>query len=141
VDANGILNVSALDKSSGRKQQMKVTPTSGLAPDEIERMIAEAEQSAEADRRAKELIGQRTKLDSLVRNTQRTLREFGNSLTNEERQAAQHTLLECEELAKSEDFDELQEGMQKAERLAAHIALALLNPATEGGAKDHNERL
>ena len=141
VDANGILNVSALDKSSGRKQQMKVTPTSGLAPDEIERMIAEAEQSAETDRRAKELIGQRTKLDSLVRNTQRTLREFGNSLTSEERQAAQHTLLECEELAKSEDFDELQEGMQKAERLAAHIALALLNPAPDAGAKDHNERL
>ncbi|HWS53853.1 MAG TPA: molecular chaperone DnaK [Pyrinomonadaceae bacterium] len=141
VDANGILNVSALDKSSGRKQQMKVTPTSGLAPDEIERMIAEAEQSADADRRAKELIGQRTKLDSLVRNTQRTLREFGNSLTSEERQAAQHTLLECEELAKSEDFDELQEGMQKAERLAAHIALALLNPAADSGTKDHNERL
>ncbi|MDQ3805201.1 MAG: molecular chaperone DnaK [Acidobacteriota bacterium] len=144
VDANGILNVSAQDKSSGRKQQMKVTPTSGLAPDEIERMIAEAEQSAETDRHAKELIGYRTKLDSLVRNTQRTLREFGNSLTGEERQAAQHTLLECEELAKSEDFDELQEGLQKAERLAAHVAMALLNPAAEVGtkdAKDHNERL
>jgi len=146
VDANGILNVSAQDKSSGRKQQMKVTPTSGLAPDEIERMIVEAEQSADSDRRAKELIGQRTKLDGLIRNTQRTLREFGNSLTNEERQAAQHTLVECEELAKSEDADELQEGTQKAERLAAHLAMALLNPMADAGAgtkevKDHNERM
>ncbi|HEV3468505.1 MAG TPA: molecular chaperone DnaK, partial [Pyrinomonadaceae bacterium] len=141
VDANGILNVSAQDKSSGRKQQMKVTPTTGLAPDEIERMIAEAEQSAEADRRAKELIGQRTKLDSLIRNTQRTLREFGNTLSNDERQAAQHTLEECEELAKSEDADGIQEGMEKAERLASHLAMALLNPAAEAGAKDHNERL
>jgi molecular chaperone DnaK len=141
VDANGILNVSAQDKTSGRKQQMKVTPTSGLAPDEIDRMIAEAEQSAELDRRTKELIGLRTKLDGLIRNTQRTLREFGTSLTNDERQAAQHTLLECEELAKSEDFDELQEGLQKAEKLAAQLAMALLNPMAEAGAQDHNERL
>jgi molecular chaperone DnaK len=141
VDANGILNVSAQDRTSGRKQQMKVTPTSGLAPDEIDRMVIEAEESADADRRTKELIGQRTKLDGLIRNTQRTLREFGNSLTSEERQAAQNTLVECEELAKSEDAEELREGMAKAERLASHLAMALLNPAADTGAQDHNERL
>jgi len=141
VDANGILNVSALDRSSGRKQQMKVTPTSGLTPDEIERMVVEAEQQAEADLRAKALIGQRTKLDGLIRNTQRTLREFGSSLTGEERQSAQQTLAECEEMAKSEDAEELREGMEKAERLAAHLAMALLNPAAGDGPQDHNERL
>jgi molecular chaperone DnaK len=141
VDANGILNVSALDKTSGRKQQMKVTPTSGLTPDEVERMVVEAEQQAEADLRAKALIGQRTKLDGLIRNTQRTLREFGSSLTSEERQAAQNTLVECEEMAKSEDAEELREGMAKAEKLAQHLAMALLNQQAEAGTQDHNERL
>src|ERR671938_442994 len=70
VDANGILSVSATDRASGRQQQMKVTPTSGLSGDEIDRMIAEAQSSAEADRRAKELLVQRTKLEGLLRNAQ-----------------------------------------------------------------------
>src|SRR3954451_25109763 len=65
VDANGMLSVSAQDKSSGRKQQMKVTPTSGLSGDEIDRMIAEAQSSAEADRRAKDFIAQRSRLEGL----------------------------------------------------------------------------
>lgn len=144
VDANGILNVSALDKESGRKQQMKVTPTSGLAPEEIDRMIAEAQTSVETDRRMRELIGFRSKLDSLVRNTQRTLREFGNAMTAEERQSAGNTLSECEEIVKSEDMEEVQEALTRVERLASQLAMAILNPTAEagsGGVADHNERL
>src|SRR5437588_2670517 len=82
VDANGILSVSALDKASGRKQQMKVTPTSGLSPDEIERLIREAETSAESDREVREAIALRNKLESLVKNTQRTFLEFGGLLSD-----------------------------------------------------------
>src|ERR671926_355407 len=89
VDANGILSVSATDRASGRQQMMKVTPTSGLSGDEIDRMIAEAQQSAEADRRAKDLIAQRTRLDGLLRNTQRSFAEFGTALSQGERLAAQ----------------------------------------------------
>jgi molecular chaperone DnaK len=140
VDANGILNVSALDKQSGRQQQMKVTPTSGLTPDEIDRMIAEAQTSAETDRRAKELIGYRSKLDSLVRNTQRTLREFGAALSPDERQGAQSTLVECEEVVHSEDFDEVQDALARVERLAGQLAMAMLNPAADL-VSDHNDRL
>jgi len=140
VDANGILNVSALDKMSGRQQQMKVTPTSGLTPEEIDRMIGEAQTSAEADRRAKELIGYRSKLDSLVRNTQRTLREFGGSLGQDERRSAEATLAECEEVVRSDDFDEVQDALTRIERLAAQLAMAMLNPSGDL-ALDHNERL
>src|SRR5688500_18647983 len=83
VDANGIVSVSAKDKATGREQQMRVTPTSGLSPDEINRLIVEAETSGDADRRAKEIIGLRNKLDTLVRNTRRAFVEFGNSLSAE----------------------------------------------------------
>ncbi|HLM54977.1 MAG TPA: molecular chaperone DnaK [Pyrinomonadaceae bacterium] len=146
VDANGILNVSAQDRTSGRKQQMKVTPTSGLSPDEIDRMVVEAERSAEADLRAKEAIRLRTKLDSLVRNTERTFQEFGNALTYDERLAAQNTLAECEEAVKSDNPEEIQDCLQKAEGLAQQLTMAMLNP-TDGdhpksiaGAGDYNER-
>jgi molecular chaperone DnaK len=131
VDANGILSVSAQDKASGRKQQMKVTPTSGLASDEIDRMIAEAQTSAEADRRAKELIAQRTKLEGLLRNTQRTFREFGNSLAPDDRLAAHDAFAECEELVKSENPEAISGGVQKLERVAGLLSMAMLNPMAD----------
>jgi molecular chaperone DnaK len=135
VDANGILSVSAADKSSGRVQQMKVTPTSGLSGDEIDRMIAEAQQSAEADRRAKELLVQRAKLEGLLRNAQRTFAEFGSSLSSGERVITQDAFAECEELLKSENVEAISEGTQRLERISQQLALAMLNPVVE-----HNGR-
>jgi molecular chaperone DnaK len=135
VDANGILSVSATDRASGRQQQMKVTPTSGLSGEEIDRMIAEAQQSAEADRRAKELLVHRSKLEGLLRNAQRTFNEFGSSLSSGERAITQDAFAECEELLKSENVEAIQEGMQKLERISQQLALAMLNPVVE-----HNGR-
>ena len=73
VDANGIVSVSAQDKATGREQQMRITPTSGLAPDEIQNLIKEAEGFAEADRTAKEVVVLKNKLESLLRNTQKVV--------------------------------------------------------------------
>ncbi|MCA1632342.1 MAG: molecular chaperone DnaK [Acidobacteria bacterium] len=146
VDANGILNVSAQDKTSGTKQQMKVTPTSGLSGDEIERMIAEAQSSMDSDRRVKELIGLRSKLEGLIRNTQRSFREFGSALPLDDRQSAQNTFAECEEFVHSEDTEELQRALLRVEGLATQLTMAMMNApagekAIEGPDKDHNERL
>jgi molecular chaperone DnaK len=135
VDANGILSVAATDRTSGRQQQMKVTPTSGLSGDEIDRMIAEAQQSAEADRRAKELLVQRSKLEGLLRNAQRTFNEFGSSLSSGERAITQDAFAECEELLKSENVEAIQDATQKLERISQQLALAMLNPVVE-----HNGR-
>ena len=128
MDANGILSVSAADKASGHKQQMKVTPTSGLSSDEIDRMIAEAQTSAEADRRARELVVQRARLEGLLRNAQRTFDEFGSSLSSGDRVMTQDTFAECEELLKSENVEAIQEGTQRLERVAQQLTLAMLNP-------------
>jgi molecular chaperone DnaK len=131
VDANGMLNVSAQDKSSGRKQQMKVTPTSGLSSDEIDRMIVEAQTSAEADRRTRDLIAQRSRLEGLLRNTQRSFAEFGSSLSQGERLAAQDAFVEAEELVKSENVEAIQEGFSRMERVAGLLSMAMLNPVAE----------
>ncbi|HEX7313196.1 MAG TPA: molecular chaperone DnaK [Pyrinomonadaceae bacterium] len=135
VDANGILSVAATDRASGRQQQMKVTPTSGLSGDEIDRMIAEAQQSAEADRRAKELLVQRAKLEGLLRNAQRTFTEFGSSLSSGERAITQDAFAECEELLKSENVEAIQDATGRLERISQQLALAMLNPVVE-----HNGR-
>jgi molecular chaperone DnaK len=131
VDANGMLSVSAQDKSSGRKQQMKVTPTSGLSSDEIDRMIVEAQTSAEADRRTRDLIAQRSRLEGLLRNTQRSFAEFGSSLSQGERLAAQDAFVEAEELVKSENVEAIQEGFSRLERVAGLLTVAMLNPVAE----------
>ncbi len=149
VDANGILNVSAQDKESGRKQQMKVTPTSGLSSDEIDRLIAEATNSADSDRKLKGIIGQRTKLESLIRNTQRTIQEFKSSLSAEERREADQTLTKNEAFIKSENPDEIKQAMQEVEQVAGLLTMLMLNPKGGGDQKsatsleldDHNERL
>src|ERR1700741_1663539 len=77
VDANGIVSVSATDKSTSREQQMRVTPTSGLSPEEIDRIIAEAEDFADTDRSAKEIVVSKNKLDSLLRNTRKSFVKCG----------------------------------------------------------------
>ena len=147
VDANGILNVSAQDKASGRKQQMKVTPTSGLSSDEIDRLIMDASRFIEADHKLKELVSLRQKLDGLIRNTQRTYREFGSALNQEERQDAQSVLLEAEQATKSEDTEEIRRAHEAVERLATKLTMAMFNPMSGGGdvsagdQDDHNTRL
>src|SRR5438309_32873 len=101
IDANGIVSVSAMDKATGLEQQMRVTPTSGLSPEEIERLITEAEASIESDRREGEKISLQDKLRSLITNTQRAFREFGGLLSIESQKNAKRILGEGEHVLNS----------------------------------------
>jgi len=139
VDANGIVSVSAQDKATGREQQMRITPTSGLSPDEINRLIAEAETSIEYDRQLKEIIGLRNKLDSLVKNTQRAMAEFGESLSAEERRAGQRTLTEGQSATLSDDADEIRRALEAVEMLGLQITNAMMNSPVGGGASQIEE--
>ena len=127
VDANGIVSVSAKDKATGLEQQMRITPTSGLSPDEISRLIAEAETSSQADRRAKEIIGLRNRLETLVRNTRRAFNEFGNSLSNEDRRSGQQTLSRADEALRSEDTNEIQQAIDLLQLLAGDLTSVMMN--------------
>src|SRR4051812_15232250 len=127
VDANGIVSVSAKDKTTGREQQMRITPTSGLSTDEIHRLIAEAEASVQADYRAKEIIGLRNKLDTLTRTTRRAFNEFGNSLGAEEKKIGQQTLGRAEEAIQSEDVNEIQQSIDLIQLLANDLTNVMMN--------------
>jgi molecular chaperone DnaK len=126
VDSNGIVNVSAKDKMTGLEQAMQITPSSGLAPDEIEQLIMEAETSIDKDRRAKEAILQRNRLESLITNARRAISEFGKSFPLEEQQEFNGILNEAEELLTSEDPDALQEALMRVESTANRITEAML---------------
>jgi molecular chaperone DnaK len=128
VDANGIVSVSAKDKTTGREQQMRITPSSGLSAEEINRLMLEAQASAESDRRFIELISMRNRLDSLVRNTQRTFAEFGGALSADDRHDAQEVLASGEKAVYSEDAEEIHRALKGVESLAAQLTSVMLNP-------------
>lgn len=129
IDANGIVSVSAKDKMTGLEQAMQITPSSGLAPDEIERLIIEAETSVEKDRGERELILERNRLDSLIRNARRAMAEIGKALQLEDQQTINGILNEAEELMSSESITQIQEQLGKVESAANRITAAMLTMA------------
>jgi len=126
VDANGIVNVSAKDKMTGLEQVMQVTPSSGLAPDEIDLLIMEAETSVEKDREAKELISQRNRLDSLIKNTRKAMAEFGKSLPLEQQKAINGVLNDADESLESGESGKIQEALAKVEESANQLTESLM---------------
>src|SRR6266550_1412751 len=131
VDANGIVSVSAQDKATGREQQMRITPTSGLAPNEIEQLIREAAEFADADREAKEIVVMRNKLESLLRNTQKSFAQFGGLLLANEQEMAEGAFLEAEAAVKTENMDEINKGLNSIERVAAQLTSAMMTPTPD----------
>jgi molecular chaperone DnaK len=126
IDANGIVNVSAKDKMTGLEHQMQITPSSGLAPDEIERLIMEAENSVENDRQAKETIMNKNRLDSILRNARRAMSEFGKSFPLEEQQELNGILDEAEEALTSENGEEMGVALIKVESVADKLTESML---------------
>jgi molecular chaperone DnaK len=103
IDANGILNVSAKDKGTGKEQSIVIKASSGLSDDEIEAMVADAEANVEADREFEELVTARNSLDGLIGATKKTLEEAGDKATDEEKAAIETALAEAEVVVKADD--------------------------------------
>ncbi len=83
IDANGILNVSAKDKATGKEQSIRIKASSGLTDDEIERMVKDAEAHAEEDKKFHELVQARNQADSLIHATKKSMAELGDKLEAE----------------------------------------------------------
>ena len=126
IDTNGIVNVSALDKMTGLEQAMQITPSSGLAPGEIERLIIEAETSVERDREERELINQRNQLENLVRNARKAMSEFGKSFPLEFQQEINGTLGDIEEAIESDHIDDIRQAIATVEATSSRITEAML---------------
>jgi molecular chaperone DnaK len=115
IDANGILHVSAKDKATGKENKIKIQASSGLSEEEIQRMVNDAEANAEEDRKAIELVTARNQLDSLIHSTNKSLKEYGDQLSADEKSAIEGAVKEAEEVVKSDDKAAIE---AKAESLA-----------------------
>ena len=131
VDANGMVSVSAQDKATGREQQMRITPTSGLTPDEIDRLIREADDFADSDRDAKEMVVLRSKLESLLRNTQKSFTKFGGLLSQNDQDIAERTFTEAETASRAASIDEINKALTGLERTASQLTAAMMNPTPD----------
>ena len=105
IDANGILNVSAKDKATGKAQSIRIEASSGLNDDEIKRMKDEAAANAEADKKEKERIDKLNHADSLIFNTEKQLKEFGDKLPADKKGPIEAALAKLKEAHKAQDLD------------------------------------
>lgn len=103
IDANGVLNVSAKDKGTGKENKITISGSSGLSDDEIEKMVNEAEANKEADEKKKELIDVRNQADALLHSTKKTLEENENAVSEEEKIAIIDAAAQLEEVLKDEN--------------------------------------
>ena len=148
IDANGIVNVSAKDKGTGKEQQIRIQASGGLSDEDIEKMVSDAESHADEDKKRKEVVEARNQADSLVHSTENNLKEHGDKISNEDKTAIETSLQELKTLLEDEkpDPDEIKtktnalteqsmklgEAMYKASQAQAEAGESASEPASSG---------
>jgi molecular chaperone DnaK len=113
IDANGIMNISAKDKTTGKENKITIKSDSGLSKEEIEKMIIEAEQNAEADKKARTLIEARNSAEAQVHEVRRDLAEHGDKITEEQRKEIEDVIKAVEEATAGDDAEKITEELNK----------------------------
>jgi molecular chaperone DnaK len=113
IDANGMINVSAKDKGTGKEQSIRIEASTGLSEEEIAQMKADAEKNAEADAKAKERVEKINTADSLIFQTEKQMKEFGDKIPDDKKGAIDQALAGLKEAHSSEDIDKIDEATQQ----------------------------
>jgi molecular chaperone DnaK len=133
IDANGIMNISAKDKGTGKEQSIKIESSSGLSDEEIEKMKAEAEANAEADEKAKAAVEVVNKADSLIFQTERQLKEYGDKIPDEKKQPIEDALAELKKEFEAKNMDNLEPAMDKLNEVFQAASEDMYKASNEGG--------
>ncbi|AQT61521.1 molecular chaperone DnaK [Cellvibrio sp. PSBB023] len=134
IDANGILNVSAKDKATGKEQSIVIKASSGLSDDEIQKMIKDAEANAESDRKFAEVVTARNTLEGLIHATEKTLKDAGDKATADEKSAIEAALTEARDAAKSDDLAKIEAATTKLTEASGSLAQKLYAEQQAAGA-------
>jgi len=135
IDANGILHVSAKDLGTGKEQSIRITASSGLTEDEIKRMMRDAEAHAEEDRKKKLLAEARNEADTLVYTVEKSLREYGDKLTESEKKEIEDALERCKKVKDtSTDATEIRATIENLTRASHKIAEHIYRAGAQAGA-------
>ena len=148
IDANGILNVSAKDKATGKEQSIRIEASSGLSEDEISRMKAEAEANADSDKKAKERAEKMNAADGLIFQVEKFMRENGEKVPEDKKSGINEAMENLKNAHKSEDLDGIDSAMEKLNAVFGEVASAMYandpngaagNPGEDSSSKDGGE--
>ena len=138
IDANGILNVSAKDKATGKSQNIKIEASSGLSEEDIKKMKEEAEANSEADKEAKEKIDKINSADAMIFQTEKQLKEYGDKLSEDKKKPIEEALKELKEVHEKKDVTLIDPAMEKINN-AWKAASEEMYKATQGDAKESSK--
>ena len=135
IDANGILNVSAADKATGKKQSIVIKASSGLSDEEVESMISDAEANADADKQFEELVTVRNQGDAIVHATKKTLEEAGDKATEEEKTAIEAAITDLEAALKTDNKSDIEEKTKTLTEVSSSLAQKMYAEQAAAGAE------
>ncbi len=136
IDANGIVNVSAKDKATGKEQQIRIQASGGLGDDDIERMVQEAEQNAEEDKIRREGVEARNTADSMIHATEKNLSEYGDQVPEEDKTAIETAVTELKEALEGDDVEDITAKTEALTQASMKLGEAMYKAAqAEGGAE------
>ena len=133
IDANGILNVSAKDKATGKEQSIEIKASSGLTEDEVDQMVKDAEQNAQEDEKFEELVQARNQGDSMIHAVRKSLEEAGDQATEEEKTAIENAISELEEAMKGDDKEQIEAKTQALTEASSSLAQKMYSQQGEEG--------
>ena len=139
IDANGIVNVSAVDKATGQSQEIKITAGSGLSDEEIERMVKDAEANKEADKKAREVVDTRNNLDALVLGCEKMIKDGEGKISDDDKKKLEDAIAEAKTKLTSENVDELKAAHETLQNASHAIASQMYQqgaPGAEGAGPD-----
>ncbi|PMR75962.1 molecular chaperone DnaK [Billgrantia endophytica] len=143
LDANGILNVSAKDKATGKEQSIVIKASSGLSDDEIEQMVRDAEAHADEDKKFEELVALRNQADGMIHASRKTLEEAGDKAGGDEKQAIETAISDLEEALKGDDKEAIQSRLDALTEASGNLAQKMYaeqaEAAQQGGAEAGGE--
>ncbi|RLC47886.1 MAG: molecular chaperone DnaK [Candidatus Cloacimonadota bacterium] len=131
IDANGILNVSAVDKGTGKKQQIKIDKAGALSDDEIQKMVKDAEMHAEEDKKVKEKVSARNELDAFIFTTEKSLKDYGDKIPIKDKQDIEQAIKDAKKKLESDNIDELKRARKELEQRAQKLGEAVYQEAVK----------
>ncbi len=132
IDANGIVNVSAKDKATGKEQQIRIEASGGLSDDDIERMVKDAEANAESDRQRRELVEARNQGESLIHTTEKTLGEAGDKIGDADKNAINEAVAALKTAIEGDDLDDIKAKTEALAQASMKLGEALYQGSEEG---------
>ncbi|MDF0517340.1 molecular chaperone DnaK [Bradyrhizobium yuanmingense] len=135
IDANGIVNVSARDKATGKEQQIRIQASGGLSEADIEKMVKDAEANAEADKKRREAVTAKNEADGLVHSTEKALAEHGSKVAESERRAIEDAVSDLKEALKGDDAEAIKAKTQTLAQASMKLGEAMYKQQAEADAK------